>query len=37
MDYFRTEIGKIDPDAFCARLIDLHEGLSAEKSQKLNA
>ncbi len=33
----RTELGVADPDDFYARLIALHEGLSAEQSHKLNA
>lgn len=37
MEEFRTELGIDDPDGFYARLIDLHEGLSSEESQKLNA
>ena len=37
MEKFRTELGIEDPDGFYARLIDLHEGLSIEESQKLNA
>ena len=32
-----TEINVKDPDGFYAKLIDLHEGLTAEESQKLNA
>lgn len=37
MEKFRTELGIEDPDGFYARLIDLHEGLSIQDSQKLNA
>jgi hypothetical protein len=37
MEKFKTELGIADPDGFYAKLIDLHEGLSAEESQKLNA
>lgn len=37
MEKFKTELGIEDPDDFYARLIDLHEGLSTEDSQKLNA
>lgn len=33
----RTELGVADPDEFYARLIALHEGLSADESHKLNA
>lgn len=33
----RTELGVADPDEFYARLIALHEGLSAAESHKLNA
>lgn len=33
----RTELGVADPDEFYARLIALHEGLSAGQSHKLNA
>ena len=33
----RTDLGIEDPDGFYARLIDLHEGLSSEQSNKLNA
>lgn len=33
----RTEPGVADPDAFYARLIELHEGLSQDESNKLNA
>jgi len=32
-----TEINVEDPDGFYASLIDLHEGLTAEESQKANA
>lgn len=32
-----TEINVRDPDGFYAKLIDLHEGLTAEQSQKVNA
>jgi hypothetical protein len=37
MEKFKTELGISDADGFYAKLIDLHEGLSAEQSQKLNA
>ncbi len=37
MDKLNTELGIEDPDGFYARLIDLHEGLSPELSQKVNA
>ncbi len=37
MEKFRTELGINDPDGFYARLIELHDGLSIEESQKLNA
>ena len=37
MEKFRAELGIDDPDGFYARLIELHEGLSTEESQKLNA
>jgi hypothetical protein len=37
MEKFREEIGINDPDGFYAKLIELHEGLSPEHSQKLNA
>ena len=33
----RTELGIDDPDGFYAKLIELHEGLSPEQSQKVNA
>ncbi len=33
----RKDMGLKDPDGFYARLIDLHEGLSREESEKLNA
>ena len=37
MEKFKTELGIDDPDGFYAKLIDLHEGLSPEESQKVNA
>ena len=37
MEKFREELGIDDPDGFYAKLIDLHEGISPEHSQKLNA
>jgi hypothetical protein len=37
VEKFRTELGIDDPDGFYAKLIDLHEGLSPEQSQKINA
>jgi hypothetical protein len=37
MEKFKTELGIDDPDDFYAKLIDLHEGLSPEESQKVNA
>jgi hypothetical protein len=37
MEKFRTELGIADADGFYAKLIDLHEGLSVEQSQKINA
>ena len=37
MEKFKTELGIADPDDFYAKLIDLHEGLSPEESQKVNA
>jgi uncharacterized protein DUF2783 len=37
MEKFKTELGIDDPDGFYAKLIDLHEGLSSEESQKVNA
>ena len=37
MEKFKTELGIDDPDEFYAKLIDLHEGLSPEESQKVNA
>lgn len=33
----RTEINVKDPDAFYARLIELHQGLTQEQSNKVNA
>lgn len=33
----RTALGIADPDGFYARLIDLHEGLSQEQSNIVNA
>lgn len=33
----RTELGIEEPDGFYAKLIDLHEGLTPEQSNKLNA
>ena len=33
----RTDIGVSDPDGFYARLIELHQGLSQEQSNKVNA
>ena len=33
----RTDLGIEDPDGFYAKLIDLHEGLTPEQSNKLNA
>ncbi len=33
----RTEANIADPDGFYAQLIDLHQGLTPEQSQKLNA
>lgn len=33
----RREIAVTDPDAFYARLIELHQGLTQEQSNKLNA
>ena len=33
----RKDMSLKDPDGFYARLIDLHEGLSREESEKLNA
>ena len=33
----RTEIGVADPDGFYARIIELHQGLTQEQSNKLNA
>ena len=35
--HLKTGPGIADPDGFYARLIDLHEGLTPEQSQKLNA
>ena len=37
MEKLRTDLGIDDPDGFYARLIELHEGLSPEQSQKINA
>ncbi len=37
MEKLRTDLGIDDPDGFYARLIELHEGLSTEQSQKINA
>lgn len=37
MTKLRTELGLADADGFYARLIELHEGLAPEQSQKLNA
>ena len=37
MEKFRTELRIADADGFYAKLIDLHEGLSVEQSQKINA
>jgi hypothetical protein len=37
MEKFKTKLGTDDPDGFYAKLIDLHEGLSPEESQKVNA
>lgn len=36
-EYLRTELGIADPDGFYAELIALHEGLTPEQSDKLNA
>lgn len=33
----RTELGVENPDDFYAQLLELHEGLSAAESHKLNA
>jgi Protein of unknown function (DUF2783) len=33
----KTDLAIEDPDGFYARLIELHEGLSPEQSQKINA
>lgn len=33
----RTGLGIDDPDGFYAELIELHDGLSAEESHKINA
>ncbi len=33
----RKDMSLEDPDGFYARLIELHEGLSREESEKLNA
>jgi hypothetical protein len=33
----KTELTFADPDGFYARLIELHEGLTQEQSNKLNA
>ena len=37
MEKFSTDLQIDDADGFYAKLIDLHEGLSTEQSQKLNA
>ncbi len=37
MEKYRTDLGIADADGFYAKLIDLHEGLSSEQSQKINA
>jgi Protein of unknown function (DUF2783) len=36
-EHLRTELGIDDPDGFYAELIALHEGLTPEQSDKINA
>lgn len=37
MATLKTDLGIVDPDGFYASVIELHEGLSPEASQKVNA
>ena len=36
-EHLRTDLGISDPDGFYAELIALHEGLTPEQSDKVNA